>query len=77
MLKCPSLFSIIPMEKGKSESLGIAFTPEESDGLVNVYECNVCHVLFGKYAPQCPVCKHGALSIVGSIVPERGQEQPP
>ena len=49
----------------------------ESDKLVNVYECNVCHVLFGKHAPQCPVCHHGALSMVGSIVPERGQEQPP
>jgi rubrerythrin len=76
MLKCPSRFSIIPMEKGKSEGLGVAFTRTESDKLVNVYECNVCHVLFGKHAPQCPVCHHGALSMVGSIVPEREQEQP-
>ena len=65
------------MGKGKSESIGTAFTPMESERLVSVYECNVCHVLFGKHAPQCPVCHHGALSMVGSIVPERGQEQPP
>jgi len=63
--------------KGKSEDLGAIFTLAESDRLVNVYECSVCHVLFGRHAPQCPVCHHGALSLVGSLLSEKGQEQPP
>ena len=64
------------IEKDKPEGLGIAFTPMESERLVSVYECNVCHVLFEKHAPQCPVCHHGALSMVGSLLPEKGHEQP-
>jgi len=63
--------------KGKPEGVGTASTLSESGRLASVYECSVCHVLFGRHAPQCPVCHHGALSLVGSFLPEKGQEQSP
>jgi len=62
---------IASARKEKPEGLGPAFTSVESDRLVDVYECSVCHVLFGRHAPQCPVCHHGALSLVGSLLSEK------
>ena len=36
--------------------------------MIEVYECNVCHVLIGRHVPACPVCHHGGLSKAGGLV---------
>ncbi|MDH4122708.1 MAG: hypothetical protein OEV21_01275 [Thermoplasmata archaeon] len=41
--------------------------------MTDVYECNVCHVLFAKHAPQCPVCHRGAMTMVGALLPIKEQ----
>ena len=42
--------------------------------MADVYECNVCHVLVGRYVPACPVCHHGGLTKIGAVgfSPEAG-----